>query len=620
MVPSIRTTLVMLAASSIPLFAQQPFHHFSESIESRFARSDPIVSYVIRVDSSDLSGFDVEMRLRNARDTVLLAMAHHPEYDDRFFRFVENMRVDASRGGNANITRVDSVVWRLVAPGGESVVRYRIRVPVSPSPRPAWVPFLSPTGGLFGGPHSFLYVVGKELAPAHVRVEVPASWSVATALRPTADSHTFFAASVHVLVESPVLAGRLRDWRFSVDGVPHRVVYWPLPNATPFDTAAFVSGIERIVRQAVAVFGRAPWPDYTFMFEDGAYGGLEHPGSVTLGAPSERLAQGGAWMASAFGETAHEFFHAWNLMRIHPVEYQGVDHRAPALSRGLWFSEGLSMYYSDLLRRRAGLSPVDSTRLVHLERLVSRYLSNSAYGHVSVEEISRAAYANRPDAIGDFSAGVHLPGELLGAMLDFVIRDATNGRRSLDDLMRTMLERFSGDRGFASTDVERAVHDVCACEVHAFFEQYVRGAAPIDFDKFLRLAGLQLEVRRTPAANNGQPVADLRMWSWVQPSDSALYLAIESPLTLWGRAGLHAGDRLLAANGAPMASQEEFRNFMRQLRIGDTARVEVARSSGKKSVAVVVTGYNQVVARVVPNPAATERQQRLRAAWLRGDP
>jgi hypothetical protein len=69
-----------------------------------------------------------------------------------------------------------------------------------------------------------------------------------------------------------------------------------------------------------------------------------------------------------------------------------------------------------------------------------------------------------------------------------------------------------------------------------------------------------------------------------------------------------------------MASQDEFRNFMRRLRVGDTARIDVARSSGRRSVAVVVTGYDQVVARVTPDPSASERQLRLRAAWLRGDP
>src|SRR5205814_1158289 len=116
--------------------------------------------------------------------------------------------------------------------------------------------------------------------------------------------------------------------------------------------------------------------------------------------------------------------------------------------RGLWFSEGLSMYYADLLLRRAHLPVRDSTRVIHLENLISRYLSNGAYAHFSPEEISRAAYATRPDALGDYEAGVHLPGELIGAMLDLVIRDATDGRRSSDDLMRMMLDRFGAERDF----------------------------------------------------------------------------------------------------------------------------------------------------------------------------
>ena len=612
---SVRAGLLLLSTTVLPVAAQQPFRHFSESIEARYSPSDPIVSYTLRVDSTDLSGFDVELRLKNAGDTVRLAMAKHPEYDDRFFRYVENLRAEGPRG--ASITRVDSAVWRLLAPGGEATVRYRIHLPPSPTPRGAWRPFLAPTGGLFGGPHSFMYVVGREPAPAHVRVEVPSSWRIATALRPTADPRTFFAPSVHMLVESPVLAGQLRQWVFMVDAVPHRVVYWPLPSATPFDTAAFVSGVEQLTRQAIAVFGRAPWPEYDFLFQDGAYGALEHPSSVTLGAPSADLAE---QIGSTLAETAHEFFHAWNLMRIRPAEYQGVDYRPPVMSRGLWFSEGLSMYYADLLLRRAHLPVRDSTRVIHLENLISRYLSNAAYAHFSPEEISRAAYATRPDALGDYEAGVHLPGELIGAMLDLVIRDATDGRRSSDDLMRTMLERFSGERGFTSTDVERAVHDVCSCDVHAFFAAHVRGSTPIDFAKYLRLAGLQLESQRIPAVRDNRPLPDIRIRAWMQPNDSTLRLLLTTPTSVWGRAGLHTGDRLLAVNRTSMSTPMDFRNFLQRVAVGDTVRVDIDRSSGRKTVTVVVTGYDRADVRILLDPKATERQRRLRDRWLSGGP
>jgi predicted metalloprotease with PDZ domain len=416
-----------------------------------------------------------------------------------------------------------------------------------------------------------------------------------------------------MLVESPVLAGQLRQWVFMVDAVPHRVAYWPLPSATPFDTSAFVSAVERLTRQAVAVFGRAPWPGYDFLFQDGAYGALEHPASVTLGAPSASLAE---QIAPALAETAHEFFHAWNLMRIRPAEYQGVDYRPPTMSRGLWFSEGFSMYYADLLLRRARLPVQDSTRVLHLENLISRYLSNAAYAHFSPEEISRAAYATRPDALGDYEAGVHLPGELIGAMLDLIIRDATDGRRSSDDLMRTMLARFSGERGFTGADVERTVHDVCSCDVHPFFEAHVRGATAIDFARYLRLAGFRLELQRIPAVRDNRPVPDIRLRAWTQPSDSTLRLLLFTPASVWGRAGLHTGDRLLAVNGTSMATPTDFRNFVGRVGVGDTVRLDIARSSGKQTVTVVVTGYDRAVARILPDPEATERQRRLRERWM----
>src|SRR5437762_12257030 len=155
-------------------------------------------------------------------------MVAHPEYDDRYWRFVEALRVETLHGA-ATVTREDSALWRVVAPGGEAVVRYRIHLPPAESPRAAWRPFLAPTGGLVGGPHAFLYVVGATLGSSHVTLELPPEWQIATGLEPTLDPHTFFAPTVGVLVDSPLLVGRLRSWRFAVDGVPHRVVYWPLP-------------------------------------------------------------------------------------------------------------------------------------------------------------------------------------------------------------------------------------------------------------------------------------------------------------------------------------------------------------------------------------------------------
>lgn len=582
--------------------------------------SQPVVAYTLRVDSADLSGFDVEMRIGHAPDTFRLAMVAHPEYDDRYWRFVVNLRVEGMAAG-ATVAREDSALWRVIAPGGESVVRYRLQLP-PPAPgsryRSAWVPFLAATGGLVGGPHSFLYIVGATRVPAHVTLGLPSGWDMATGLEQTVDPATFFASSVKVLVDAPILIGRLRSWRFAVDGVPHRVVYWPLPDAQPFDTVALVAGLERLARAAVALFGRAPYRDFTFQIQDGAVGSLEHGNSVSLGAPSARLAQG---LTDFFSETAHEYFHTWNLMRIHPVEYGDVDYRTPPRSRGLWWGEGITMFYADLLRRRAGLPVEDSTRATHLAGLIARYLASPGNSRFSPESVSVVSYGAPPGSLGDYGASVHLQGELLGAMLDFIVRDATSGRRSLDDVGRATLERFSGEHGYTGRDLERTVVDVCGCAMGAFFDRYVRSATPIDFDRYLRLVGLRTTVSWSPAlGRDGQPEPDLRMYGWLPPGTRSLRLIVTNPASVWGRAGLHTGDRIAAVNGAPLADMASFRTLFGGLRIGDTVRIEVMRAGGPFRTTVVATGLDRPTVRLEELPQVTERQRALRARWLAGSP
>lgn len=561
----------------------------------------PAVSYTLRVDSTDLSGWSVELRLRTVSDTFRLAMAAHPEYDDRYFRYVTGFTVEPS---SAVVSRVDSAVWQVIAPRGDIRVRYRLALPASPTPRPAWRPFLAPTGGLIGGPHAFMYLLGAERLPVTVTLDLPRSWRVATGLEPTRDPMVFTAASAPVLMESPILAGQLREWRFVEHGVPHRMVYWPLPDATPFDTATFVSGIQRMVAQVFALFGRAPFDEYTFLFQDGAYGGLEHPNSVTLGIRSANLARD---PREELEETAHEFFHTWNLMAIKPVEYRDIDYRTQAPVSSLWFSEGLTIFYSDLLLRRAGIALSDSTRIAHLEQLLSRWLSNPAYERFSAEAISRVAYNAEPGALGDYTASTHLQGEVLGAMLDLIVRDATSGRRSMDDVMRLLYAR--SDQRLDGRAVERAVEDTCGCDVTSFFEAHVRGARVLDYNRYLALLGLRATVSWVPAVSNGQPERDLRVFGF-EPGDGSLRLVISNPASAWGRAGLHSRDRLVSMDGSPVGTWPELRGRLQRLRLGDSVRMEVERPSGRYATTVVVTGLERPTVRIDGIPNA------LGQAWL----
>src|SRR5688572_5099330 len=183
-----------------------------------------LLDYTLRVDQADLSTYDVTMRIRNVPDTFTIAYAAHPEYDNKYWRYIENLTVT-----DGSAVRIDSVLWKVLSKGGDVTVRYRVRPPVEEGLRAAWKPFLSPTGGLVGGPDAFLYVVGAEDARASVTLDLPAGWQIATGLHATDNPRSFTATNVDTLMDSPIMVGQLREWSFSAGGAPHRIVYFGVP-------------------------------------------------------------------------------------------------------------------------------------------------------------------------------------------------------------------------------------------------------------------------------------------------------------------------------------------------------------------------------------------------------
>jgi predicted metalloprotease with PDZ domain len=550
------------------------------------------------------------MHIRNAADTFQVGMVAHPEYDDRYWRYIENFQIE-SKNNDGKIVRKDSALWLIIAHGGESVLRYQVHLPVSSKPRAAWRPFLSRTGGLIGGPHTFMYIVGHTLAPSQVVLHLPQGWNIATGLQTSSNPMTFYAADAFALADCPILVGLFNKWQFNVDGVPHTVVYCKADSSKLFDTALLVSSIEKIVRQGGLLFGRVPYREYLFLLQDEAYGALEHANSVTVGVPSEQLPK---YFNEYMLEIAHEFFHTWNLVRIRPAEWGDVSYIKPKLSRVLWWGEGLTMYYADLLMRRAGLTPEEPTRLSHLQQIFRQYFMNSGNYSLTPEEISVAENAP-PGMSGDYIGSPHVQGEILGTLLDIIIRSNTNGLHTIDDVMRKMNERFSGANGYTGKDIETIIEGICNCEIHSFFEQHIRGKKQIDFNKYLEMIGLHMNVSwEQSVSDSGKTNPDLRVYAWVNQT-GGLNLGIMDPLSCWGKAGLHTGDQLISINRSLTKNLNDFFPVVRKLKTGDHVEVEVKRGSKQFKTFVTISGYQTPKINLTTVPSPTLIQQQRFESW-----
>ena len=551
------------------------------SAGSAVAAEKPNLGYVLTVDLHDTTSVEITLRARNLPATFHLAMVRHFLVDDESWRRVGDLQVSPG-----TIARQQDGLWEVTGTQGDVTIRYKIRLDEKGAFRVVRKPFLTPSGGLVGDLHMFMYVVEAVEAPAHVTLHLPADWTVATSLTPTSDPRTFYARDTAHLSDSPVLCGQLHEWHFQVDQVPIRVAYWPLPDANPFDEKPLVEGLRQLVQRAADLFGGAPWREYVFQVRDGTdVEGFEHTDSATVGVPSADLAAGRNpdWVM-----ITHEFFHTWNMMRFHTAEYAGPTYKPVELS-GLWASEGFTVFYADLLARRAGLPTPLPTRLAYLKDLIETYLSNPETARYSAEQASRGAF--KPP-VGDAHPDRYMlweQSELLAVMLDLSIRDATDGKRSLDDLMRAMNGEFSGQRGFTTADIERLAGRVSGRRRTTLFDDYVRRAGKIDVNRFLGLAGLQMDVGRTKAkAPDGTLQPDTRVYARLLYGEDALRLFLTHPDSAWLGAGLRNCDQLVTVNGLGVATEGGFDDLLKTFKVGDRVKLRVIRAGKTLDVTVAV--------------------------------
>ena len=316
-----------------------------------------------------------------------------------------------------------------------------------------------------------------------------------------------------------------------------------------------------------------------------------------------------AWLGTA----SHEFFHAWNVKRLRPVELGPFDYEAEVYTRGLWFAEGLTEYYGNLLVTRAGLA----TREEYLEQVSNDIAELQTMPGRLVQSLETASYDAwikfyRPDEnSANTSISYYTKGAIVGLLLDARIRRATAGLKTLDDLMRLMYQRYSGPRGFSPADCRAAILEIVPEPGRADLGRWL--ATALGTTDELEYAGaldwLGLRFRAASPAS--------RAWLGVSTRTDAGRLVVSAVRrgTPGYEAGIDVDDEILAI-GEFRVRAGDLDARLARYRPGDKVSILVARRDELRRLELTlgVEPPRSWVLEARPD-ATAEQQERLRA-WL----
>jgi predicted metalloprotease with PDZ domain len=460
------------------------------------------------------------------------------------------------QGRKLEVDRIDKQTWQVANQKRGFAIEYEVfadELSVRTS-------YLDDRFALINGTSVFMYLVGETTRPVRLDVDPPPDWAVATGLDATTASEpevmTYAAADYDELADSPLLLGTLEIRRFRVAGAELEFAY-AAPSGSNADVDRLARDAEKISRAFARIFNGLPFDRYVFLLigDRVGGGGLEHHDSTAMivqpfGFVDEAAYQGARRLIS------HEFFHVWNVKRIHDRVLGPFDYAKESYSDLLWFHEGFTETMEARGLLRAGLITPEQY-LEGLANAWNAYEQRPGRNHTAIAELSREAWikAYQPEANhGATTVSYYDKGNLIGTCLDLELRlrgRARNREASLEGLFRRLWAQrdpVTEHAAITLDDVVAAASAEAGEDMRWFFDRYVLGTEALDLPKLLEQAGFVVEAERL-----GERKGPAGAWTGMRGRGEVETIEPGSP----AEAAVMLGDEPVAVAGARVRSIDE---------------------------------------------------------------
>lgn len=579
-------------------------------LTSFVSRGDDLqLSYALSFKEAQAHYVDVEMTISGLdRDYVDLKMAVWAPGSYLIREFPKNVEgFKAQSGSNAlGSKKITKNTWRVeTANVGEITVQYRVYA-FEMSVRTS---FVDADHAFLNGTSVFMYVDQEPDLPSTIKITPYGDWkSVSTGLESDpSDPFLLHSPNYDILADSPIEIGNQDIIKFTAVGIPHEVAIFGGGN---YDKSKIIADFTRIIEEQTAIFGTNPCERYVFIvhFLATGGGGLEHLNSTTLQFPRRSIDTETGW-ASFMGLVAHEYFHLWNVKRLRPEALGPFNYDAENYTNMLWVSEGFTAYYDDWTVRRTGFfSPEEY--LTTIAGVIGTVENTPGNRVQPVAEASFDAWIKyyRPNENSyNTTISYYSKGAILGMLIDMAIRKHSQGKQSLDDLMRYMYETYYEklDRGYTDEEFKEAVERF-AGDMDDFFDKYVHGTVPIPYNQFFDAVGLKMVTTR-PWSDEAYLGASF------QTTGNGLVVTRVVRGTAAYEFGLNVNDLILSANGDQVKGEED---LLRNKKPGDKLSLQVVRNGLPRTLTIVLGRNDNISVRFEKVEQPSSLQQANYKDWM----
>jgi predicted metalloprotease with PDZ domain len=340
------------------------------------------------------------------------------------------------------------------------------------------------TSAFINGPAVFMYADGHMTEKQTARFAVPSGWEIATSMELSKDGYS--AQGYDELVDHPVQMGRFFRRKFTVDNIPFEAIWVgdPKPNCNIDEET------ERLrlgSAPAIKMMGDVPFKHYTYILhlEVGDFaGGLEHRASTCIAVANSQTVH-------LDDLATHEYFHAWNVKQLRPEILGPFDYSAPNRTGNLWFSEGTTDYYAKVHAYQAKFFS-RSQFLSQLENSIEELQMSKTRMKLTIEEVSKQAWENGGFGVGDLS--YYTKGLIISLLLDAKLRSDSGGKKTLDELMRTMYTSYRLPKtGFSENGIREALVKLGGDSMGPFYDKMIRTKDEMPYDELTKI-GLRFMV------------------------------------------------------------------------------------------------------------------------------